>query len=296
MTILKYTSILLVLICISCSRDDFDDTDTIFNPLPEPEVIIQTPNERTFGVQFQASSISDEPTNVFGFGEVERIADQELEFFGEVIVTASNPDNERPFLLGWFMDDASPGTYEGALTFLVFRNADSTVDFIESGISNNTSFIVNLTSLGPRGTLMEGDFSGTGIRESTGEEEEFSGTFTVPRGFCSDFVVRSADEFNDQPEEVIGIEDARIIDDCLFMTTDEITGCSFQDIPLVDANEIIGSNPPQRNIRIKDNNTSACPDEAKDGLSYDITSLRVDGTNEVVLNLQGWDEPLTYRY
>jgi len=62
---------------------------------------------------------------------------------------------------------------------------------------------------------------------------------------------------------------------------------------LVDADEILESNPVQRNIKFSLENTEACLAIFEKEFTFEIGVLKEDFT-EVILNLTGWDTQINY--
>ncbi|PQJ80025.1 hypothetical protein [Polaribacter porphyrae] len=63
---------------------------------------------------------------------------------------------------------------------------------------------------------------------------------------------------------------------------------------LVDANEILESNPVQRNIKLSFNNKEACLAVFEKEFTFDISILK-KGFSEVNLNLEGWNSQINYK-
>ena len=90
---------------------------------------------------------------------------------------------------------------------------------------------------------------------------------------------------------------AEIVDDCLQI---EITssGCSGEswEFKLVDSGVVAESLPEQRNLKFKLVNEELCLAIFSREVSFDLTPLQVDGSNEVVLNIEGFNTSLSYKY
>lgn len=286
----------LFVLLISCTRDDLDVSEDILDPLPTPEIIIEEPEEVPVGVSFKVDGINAEQTNPFGFGLIEPLNVGAFAYFAEVVVRADNTAQVDPFLLGWFMEDLTPGERLGEIAVLGIKDDMGSFDFISSGIGTSHSFTVDIKTLGPLGTFMSGGFEGTGIRQSTGVEESFSGTFMVPRGICTNYLEINEEEFNRESGDAINIIDARILEDCIYIATEPLRACALDEVILFDSGAILESAPPQRNIRIKNQDLIGCPDLLLEAFAYDLRPLQIDGWDEIILNLDGWDTPLIYKY
>lgn len=62
---------------------------------------------------------------------------------------------------------------------------------------------------------------------------------------------------------------------------------------LVDANEILESNPIQRNIKLSLENNEACLAVFEKEFTFDIRILK-EGFSQVILNLEGWNTQINY--
>ena len=65
---------------------------------------------------------------------------------------------------------------------------------------------------------------------------------------------------------------------------------------LIDSENISESIPPQRSLKLSLNNNEACLAVFTREESFDLIPLRVEGSNEVLLNIEGFEEPILYAY
>lgn len=70
------------------------------------------------------------------------------------------------------------------------------------------------------------------------------------------------------------------------------SGDSWQAV-LVDANEILESNPIQRNIKLALENQESCLAVFENEFTFDISELK-DGYDTISLNLEGWNTQIFY--
>ena len=49
-------------------------------------------------------------------------------------------------------------------------------------------------------------------------------------------------------------------------------------------------------MKIELDNPEVCLAIVQKTVSFDLTPFQVDGQNQVILNIDGWDEPITYQY
>ena len=85
--------------------------------------------------------------------------------------------------------------------------------------------------------------------------------------------------------------------DCLLVSF-SASGCSGDtwDLRLIDSDEILESFPPQRNLRLVLINNEACLAVFTQFREFDLRALRIEGNNEVILNIEGFSESITYSY
>ena len=62
---------------------------------------------------------------------------------------------------------------------------------------------------------------------------------------------------------------------------------------LVDANEILESQPIQRNIKLSLENNEACLAVFEQEFTFDISILK-EGFSKIILNLEGWNSQINY--
>ncbi|NRA91407.1 MAG: hypothetical protein HRU26_01765 [Psychroserpens sp.] len=65
---------------------------------------------------------------------------------------------------------------------------------------------------------------------------------------------------------------------------------------LVDSGNVAESFPPQRFLKLIFSNEEECLAAITQSRIFNLANLRVEGTNEVVLNIEGIPEPLNYMY
>lgn len=94
--------------------------------------------------------------------------------------------------------------------------------------------------------------------------------------------------------QLIGFE---INNDCLTIEI-SASGCDGEtwSMVLVDSGIVSESSPEQRFLKFVFTNDEACLAVFSQSREFNLTALRVDGSNEVVLNIDGFSEPLSYFY
>ncbi|PQJ76843.1 hypothetical protein [Polaribacter glomeratus] len=90
------------------------------------------------------------------------------------------------------------------------------------------------------------------------------------------------------------ILDARLIGDVITIkiSSGGCSGISWK-AALIDANEILESNPVQRNIKLSLENTEMCFAIVEREFTFNIKVLK-EGLSSVNLNLEGWNTQINY--
>ena len=92
------------------------------------------------------------------------------------------------------------------------------------------------------------------------------------------------------------INSLKITENCLKINFSS-SGCSGDtwELKLIDSEDILESNPVQRNLRLSLKNEELCLAFITKELSFDISNLQVDG-NQVQLNITNSDDEILYEY
>jgi hypothetical protein len=117
-----------------------------------------------------------------------------------------------------------------------------------------------------------------------------------PSGDCDETAILDHDRYVKSPDGMYAILEASIADDCLTIKFGA-SGCdgSSWTIGLIDSEDVIEPQPPQRFIKLELENLETCLAFFTTEVSFDIRNLQVDG-NEVILNLKNFDTPISYKY
>ncbi len=88
-----------------------------------------------------------------------------------------------------------------------------------------------------------------------------------------------------------------IIDDCLHIEI-SASGCNGDswEFYLFDSSAIAESSPEQRYLKLQLINNEACLAVFKKTVSFDLTPLQINGSKEIILNLEGLESSLNYKY
>ena len=76
------------------------------------------------------------------------------------------------------------------------------------------------------------------------------------------------------------------------------SGCdgSTWSMVLVDSGGVAESLPEQRFLKLVFTNNETCLAVFNQDRTFDIRPLQIEGSNEIVLNIEGFPEPITYTY
>ncbi|MBK3518058.1 hypothetical protein [Carboxylicivirga marina] len=113
---------------------------------------------------------------------------------------------------------------------------------------------------------------------------------------CEEKIIVSSETYLNAPDDHLNINAVRIEGNCLIIDFGS-SGCdgSTWELKLLDADVILESYPPQRNIRLSLKNMELCDAYFSKEIAYDISELQVGG-NKVILNIKGYDEKVLYEY
>jgi hypothetical protein len=114
---------------------------------------------------------------------------------------------------------------------------------------------------------------------------------------CGLEVVSNNEVYETAESDNFGVLNVDLSGDCL--TVDVTTsGCDSNDwvLTLIDSGNIAESMPPQRYLKLTLFNNQVCLVVLEKAETFDLSSLRVDGTNEVLLNIEGLPESVLYTY
>ncbi len=97
--------------------------------------------------------------------------------------------------------------------------------------------------------------------------------------------------------EGYAINEVVIENDCITLGISG-SGCDSDNwvMTLIDSGNVAESLPPQRYLKLDLTNNEVCLAFFTKYEEFDLSPLRVDGLNEVLLNIEGFSEPLLYTY
>ncbi len=93
------------------------------------------------------------------------------------------------------------------------------------------------------------------------------------------------------------INSTQIIGDCLIIDFSG-SGCDGEswEYDLIDSGAVAESSPEQRFLKFEFINNEACLAFINKTVSFDISMLRVNGSNSIMLNIEGYESSIQYNY
>jgi len=114
---------------------------------------------------------------------------------------------------------------------------------------------------------------------------------------CGQLVIIDNSFYESAMSAEFNLIDFDLVDDCL---TVEIgaSGCDGEtwSLVLVDSGDIAESSPEQRFLKLIFTNNEACLAVFTQTRVFNLSALRIDGSNEIVLNIEGIPAPINYTY
>lgn len=109
-------------------------------------------------------------------------------------------------------------------------------------------------------------------------------------------VIISAVLYNTAPSDFHTINNVVLTDDYLKINFSS-GGCNGEswEIKLIDADVILESYPPQRNLRLSLKNEELCEAYITKEITFDVSKLQVGG-NQAILNIRGFGSQILYEY
>ncbi|XCF07237.1 hypothetical protein ABI125_05115 [Tamlana crocina] len=116
-------------------------------------------------------------------------------------------------------------------------------------------------------------------------------------GDCDQNTVVDSDTYKNLETDRFTIISAEITGDCLNLEIGA-SGCdgSTWRFSLVDSGAVAESFPEQRYLKLQLLNEELCDAYFTKTISFDLTPLRVSGSNEIILHIEGLETSLNYKY
>lgn len=131
-----------------------------------------------------------------------------------------------------------------------------------------------------------------GILISSCSDNNDSGNLTN----CDFETLISAEQYQNAPSDQLEINSLEINGDCLKINFSS-GGCDGNtwELKLIDSEDILESNPPQRNLRLSLKNEELCEAYITKELTFDISNLQINGS-KVQLNITNSEQNILYEY
>tara|TARA_B100000809_G_C15073310_1_gene506898 strand:+ start:472 stop:912 length:441 start_codon:yes stop_codon:yes gene_type:complete len=114
---------------------------------------------------------------------------------------------------------------------------------------------------------------------------------------CDQSVVVDSGFYDSAASNIYELNSAEVIDNCLIVNI-SASGCDGDSwsMVVVDSGNIAESSPEQRYLRFVLTNDEVCLAYVSQERSFDLRPIQVDGSNEIILNIEDFSESLTYTY
>jgi hypothetical protein len=114
---------------------------------------------------------------------------------------------------------------------------------------------------------------------------------------CGQAVVIDSGFYDTAESNVYDLISAEIQENCLTIKI-SASGCDGNSwsMVLVDSGAVAESSPEQRYLKFVFTNQEVCLAIVNQQRSFDLSSLQINGSNEIILNIEEFPESLTYTY
>ena len=118
-----------------------------------------------------------------------------------------------------------------------------------------------------------------------------------PVSNCGALAIIDAFSYENAATSAYTINNAFINEDCLVISI-LASGCDGNSwtMQLMDSENVSDSSPPQRNVKLFLINDESCQAVVNATESFDISGLKVDNVNEIIINIDSYTESITYTY
>lgn len=109
-------------------------------------------------------------------------------------------------------------------------------------------------------------------------------------------IIVDDDLYSRASNDAIQIINAVVIDDSLSVTFQYSGGCGNIYYDLISNKDFLETDPVQKNLRLAFKDEDDCEAGVEITLSFSIKETQISQENSIILNLQGWEQPLVYTY
>lgn len=288
------------MVLTACDRENFDESGTVWEELPTPGLIQDTSVNKSSLVNVRTeNNLVGREIVMDGFFLNSELSDTDS-IFMEIIVPVNNNTNTNPFLMGWFHPALETGMGIGATAYFILFDEEGNEYALscEPLLGGEHYFNVEVEELSEFLEPVKGTFEGRGYSEKVGGFVDFSGEFSVPLKYnsCGDEIVINSQLYDVIKGDPVMIDNAEIIAGCLQIDFTRSGGCENLETSVYDSGVIEGTDPPQRFLRLVDRSNDPCEAlvSEKDGFSLEL--LKIPGHDHILLNIEGWAEPINFYY
>ncbi len=120
---------------------------------------------------------------------------------------------------------------------------------------------------------------------------------SLPNEICEETTVVSPSLYENLSSVNFTFVSAEITNDCLNLEVGA-SGCDSKSwgFKLVDSGAIAESSPEQRFLKFQLINDESCEAYFRRSVSFDLTLLQINGSNEIILHIEGLESSLNYKY
>ncbi len=114
---------------------------------------------------------------------------------------------------------------------------------------------------------------------------------------CGQSVVVDSGFYQSAESDLFELTDFQIEGNCLNVNVSS-SGCdgATWSLVLVDSGNVAESFPEQRYLKLVFSNDEECLAVISQERSFDLETIQVEGSNAIILNLEGLEEPIDYTY
>ncbi|OJJ23132.1 hypothetical protein BKI52_01915 [marine bacterium AO1-C] len=112
----------------------------------------------------------------------------------------------------------------------------------------------------------------------------------------SDEIIVDNNLFANAPNDAFKLISVQINDNHMELEVEYAGGCGDVNFKLIGNEEVKESAPPQRAIRLSLQDDDDCGTMLRQKLSFALNPAQVQDYNELLLQLQDWTDPLSYKY
>jgi len=113
---------------------------------------------------------------------------------------------------------------------------------------------------------------------------------------CAPTLISDIHYFNFRSDTFEFVEIKSATSECIKISLSYSGGCDEVSAILADSGDILESDPPQRNLRLIFTDNDDCEALKKQDFYFNIENLKIEGECRVLLNFQGTEKTVLYKY